>query len=121
MDPIPELLMTLPKKFRVIPVLFGAVLIHLSLGTYHTFGKGLTYLTIWISKITGNMLPYLASYMRNRTDPEISIEDLMWIPTFQGCFPFAMVIGGFISSKIGPKAATFFGCAIMKLVCQVMP
>lgn len=30
------------------------------------------------------MLPYMASYMRNNTDPNIDHEMLVWIPTFQG-------------------------------------
>ncbi|KAE9555588.1 hypothetical protein FO519_001166 [Halicephalobus sp. NKZ332] len=59
------------------------------------------------------MLPYLASYMRNRTDPGVSIDELMWVPTFQGAFPFAMVIGGFLSAKVGPRTAAFLGCVIM--------
>ena len=30
------------------------------------------------------MLPYMASYMNNYTDPTVRIEHLIWIPTFQG-------------------------------------
>ncbi|CAI4224776.1 unnamed protein product [Auanema sp. JU1783] len=82
---------------RVSVVLIGAVLIHLTIGTYHTFG---------------NMLPYMASYMRNYTDPSVRVEHLMWIPTFQGCFPFAMVIGGAINLRLGPRLTTFIGCSL---------
>ncbi|XGW04908.1 hypothetical protein V3C99_015800 [Haemonchus contortus] len=96
-DVISRLIFKLPPLSRVIVVLTGAVLIHLSIGTYHTFG---------------NMLPYMASYMRNYTDPSVRIEHFMWIPTFQGCFPFSMVIGGTLSLHVGPRMATLIGCTI---------
>uniref|UniRef100_A0A1I7V311 MFS domain-containing protein n=1 Tax=Caenorhabditis tropicalis TaxID=1561998 RepID=A0A1I7V311_9PELO len=59
------------------------------------------------------MLPYMASYMRNFTDPSVRIEHMMWIPTFQGCFPFAMVIGGLTSSTFSPRVSAFIGCALV--------
>ncbi|KAM3717512.1 Oxalate:formate antiporter [Dirofilaria immitis] len=97
-DPVAVHLLKFRPLTRLTIVTFGAVLIHLSLGTYHTFG---------------NMLPYLASYMHNNTDPAINHEILIWIPTFQGCFPFAMIIGGFMNAKLGLRLATSLGCAIM--------
>lgn len=99
MDPVAKWLVQLPARTRISIVIAGAVLIHLSLGTYHTFG---------------NMLPYMASYMRNKTDPSVTLQKLVWIPTFQGCFPFAMVIGGFLSAKMGPRKAAMLGCALMR-------
>ncbi|VDO24060.1 unnamed protein product [Haemonchus placei] len=96
-DVISRLIFKLPPLSRVIVVLTGAVLIHLSIGTYHTFG---------------NMLPYMASYMRNYTDPSVRIEHFMWVPTFQGCFPFSMVIGGTLALHVGPRMATLIGCTI---------
>ncbi|EGT49220.1 hypothetical protein CAEBREN_16011 [Caenorhabditis brenneri] len=59
------------------------------------------------------MLPYMASYMRNFTDPSVRIEHMMWIPTFQGCFPFAMVIGGLTSTTFSPRISAFIGCALV--------
>ncbi|CAG9531221.1 unnamed protein product [Cercopithifilaria johnstoni] len=97
-DPIPVCLLKFSPSTRLLIVIFGAVLIHLSLGTYHTFG---------------NMLPYMASYMHNNTDPTINHEMLVWIPTFQGCFPFAMIIGGFMYSKLGLRLSASLGCTIM--------
>uniref|UniRef100_A0A915NMU6 Uncharacterized protein n=1 Tax=Meloidogyne floridensis TaxID=298350 RepID=A0A915NMU6_9BILA len=73
-------------------------MIHLTIGTYHTFG---------------NMLPYMASYMNNFTDKSVKIEHLIWIPTFQGCFPFAMIIGGFLARRFGPRIAAGIGCYTM--------
>ncbi|PIO55112.1 hypothetical protein TELCIR_23505 [Teladorsagia circumcincta] len=96
-DVISRTIFKLPPLSRVIVVLTGAVLIHLSIGTYHTFG---------------NMLPYMASYMRNYTDPNIRIEHFMWVPTFQGCFPFSMVIGGTLAFHLGPRMTTCIGCTI---------
>lgn len=51
--------------------------------------------------------------MRNFTDPSVRIEHMMWIPTFQGCFPFAMVIGGLTSSTFSPRVSAFIGCALV--------
>ncbi|KAL6742757.1 hypothetical protein Aduo_015872 [Ancylostoma duodenale] len=96
-DPVSRLIFGLPPLARLVVVLTGAVLIHLTIGTYHTFG---------------NMLPYMASYMRNYTDPSVRIEHFMWVPTFQGCFPFAMVIGGTLALHVGPRMATLIGCTI---------
>ncbi|TKR86407.1 hypothetical protein L596_011004 [Steinernema carpocapsae] len=59
------------------------------------------------------MLPYMGSYMKNYTNPDIKLEQLVWIPTFQGCFPFAMVIGGYLSNRLGPRTAATIGCAFM--------
>lgn len=97
-DPIADTIYTLSPFNRICVILFGAVSIHLTIGTYHTFG---------------NMLPYMASYMRNFTDPSVRIEHMMWIPTFQGCFPFAMVIGGLTSSTFSPRVSAFIGCALV--------
>ncbi|KAL3118534.1 hypothetical protein niasHT_000299 [Heterodera trifolii] len=99
-DPIARWLTRLRPRSRIALVIFGAVMIHLSIGTYHTFG---------------NMLPYMASYMRNFTDPSVKIEHLIWVPTFQGCFPLAMVIGGFLSQRVGPRLAAAIGCYTMCL------
>uniref|UniRef100_A0A158P6G2 MFS domain-containing protein n=1 Tax=Angiostrongylus cantonensis TaxID=6313 RepID=A0A158P6G2_ANGCA len=96
-DPISRFIFCLPPFVRLVVVLTGAVIIHLTIGTYHTFG---------------NMLPYMASYMRNYTDPTIRIEHFMWIPTFQGCFPFSMIIGGTLSLHVGPRMAALIGCTI---------
>lgn len=71
-----------------------------------------------IFHLTGNMLPYMASYMRNFTDPTVRIEHMMWIPTFQGCFPFAMVIGGLTSNMFSPRTSAFIGCALVTWVSQ---
>ncbi|CAD5225055.1 unnamed protein product [Bursaphelenchus okinawaensis] len=59
------------------------------------------------------MLPYMASYMKKYADSSVTLEKLIWIPTFQGCFPFAMVIGGYLSSRLGPRLAAGLGCAMM--------
>lgn len=67
-DPVARYLTQLKPRTRLFLVIGGSVLIHLSLGTYHTFG---------------NMLPYTASYLRNYSDPTITLEKLVWIPTFQ--------------------------------------
>uniref|UniRef100_A0A914VPV9 Major facilitator superfamily (MFS) profile domain-containing protein n=1 Tax=Plectus sambesii TaxID=2011161 RepID=A0A914VPV9_9BILA len=100
-DPIAAALAQLPKFYRSAIVITGAILIHLSLGSYHTFG---------------NILPYMASYMKANTDVTVDIEDLVWIPTSQGSFPFAMIVGGYLSHRIGPRACALLGCALMRLV-----
>ncbi|CAB3397857.1 unnamed protein product [Caenorhabditis bovis] len=97
-DPIASAIYSLSPFGRICVALCAAVLIHLTIGTYHTFG---------------NMLPYMASYMRNNTDRSIRIENMMWIPTFQGCFPFAMVIGGITTNIFSPRTSAFLGCFLV--------
>ncbi|KAI6200112.1 Transporter, major facilitator family protein [Aphelenchoides besseyi] len=91
-DPVALWLSRQTPKLRMFLVIGGAVLIHLSLG---------------------NMNPYMASFIRNYTDSSVTLEKLIWIPTFQGCFPFAMVIGGFLSKIFGPRLAAAIGCFLM--------
>ncbi|CAI5454066.1 unnamed protein product [Caenorhabditis angaria] len=99
-DPIANAIYKLKPFYQLCVILCGAILIHLTLGTFITFG---------------NMLPYMASYMRNHTDPNIRSEDMMWIPTFQGSFPFSMLIGGITSTKFGPRISAFIGCFLVTL------
>jgi hypothetical protein len=39
-DPVARLLTRLRFRARIGAVIFGAVMIHLTIGTYHTFGEG---------------------------------------------------------------------------------
>uniref|UniRef100_A0A915MUP7 Uncharacterized protein n=1 Tax=Meloidogyne javanica TaxID=6303 RepID=A0A915MUP7_MELJA len=66
-DPMAKLLTRLRSRTRISLVIFGAVMIHLTIGTYHTFG----------------------------------------------CFPFAMIIGGFLARRFGPRIAAGIGCYTM--------
>ena len=117
-DPIADTIYTLSPFKRICVILFGAVSIHLTIGTYHTFGIKISGIFSFETnnRFSGNMLPYMASYMRNFTDPSVRIEHMMWIPTFQGCFPFAMVIGGLTSSTFSPRVSAFIGCALVTWV-----
>lgn len=42
-----------------------------------------------IAKLAGNIVPYLASYLRERVDPSASIAQEIWIFSVQGVFFFS--------------------------------
>lgn len=88
------------QRYQVLTVLFGAFLVHLSLGSFYTLG---------------NMIPYIVSYIRNQSQPD-------WIRTSEAPVVTAMfsvghggmmVIGGLLEKRIGPRLATLLGCTIM--------
>uniref|UniRef100_T1J0H8 Major facilitator superfamily (MFS) profile domain-containing protein n=1 Tax=Strigamia maritima TaxID=126957 RepID=T1J0H8_STRMM len=84
---------------RGFVVLFGSMLLHL------TFGNGYTI---------GNMIPYIASYLRVMgSNSNTSASDLMWIQTMgnigQGLF---INLGGIMSSYIDPRISICIGSII---------
>uniref|UniRef100_A0A0N5AGU6 MFS domain-containing protein n=1 Tax=Syphacia muris TaxID=451379 RepID=A0A0N5AGU6_9BILA len=94
----------LPKNLQPLSVLFGGILIQLSLGGIYTFG---------------NMLPYLISYIRRRVDPSVTSGTLIWLQTLMAGIPFAVLFGGYLEKKIGPRQATFVGCALYTTSCAL--
>lgn len=76
----------------------GAILINLTLGTFYSIG---------------NLLPYMASYMRANGNPDVTTEHGTWITaTFllgQGGF---IIIGSYIEQNYNSRAACIFGCLI---------
>ncbi len=88
------------QVLRGILVIAGGFLVHLSLGTVYTIG---------------NVAPYIVSYVRNQSHP----QDLMqgtttWI---FACILIgiggAMLFGGWMGRKIGPRWATLIGGWLM--------
>ncbi|GAB6029498.1 hypothetical protein CHUAL_005252 [Chamberlinius hualienensis] len=85
--------------WKGIAMVFGAVMVHLSLGTIYTFG---------------NMAPYIASYYRNYLKHDIKLSDMTWI--FSGliaCMGLCMTIGGILDRRIGTRLTAIIGCSIM--------
>ena len=81
----------------------GAVLIHLTLGTFYVFG---------------NLLPYIASYIASKHGNTKSEYDkfsasCVWIYTSMGIGQSTgLPIGGKLETIIGPKKTVFIGCLI---------
>lgn len=85
---------------RVVLVIAGGMLIHLSLGSFYTFG---------------NASLYMISYLRNRTSNENKIinEDNVYINLGSAiALPFGITVGGIISRLMGTRFAVAIGCSI---------
>lgn len=83
-------------------VILAGCLVHLTLGTLYTFG---------------NLAPYIASYIRERSHPtDLHVATTTWIYSLaligQGT---SMFLGGWLVGKIGPRLTTMLGCVIMSL------
>lgn len=78
--------------------LFGAFLIHVSLGTVYTLS---------------NVNSYMTSYMRKHGSPNATYGASMWISSSyavgQG---FSMVLGGYIEKRFSAQLACILGCAL---------
>lgn len=76
----------------------GAILINLTLGTFYSIG---------------NLTPYMASYMRENGNPNVTTEHGTWITaTFllgQGSF---IIVGSYIEQYYNSRTACIFGCTI---------
>ncbi len=100
--PIPSQWRNALYYFRGLLVVAGAFLVHLSLGSIYTFG---------------NMAPYIVSYVRNQSHPEnMKQETTTWTISAaaigQGG---AMIVGGAILQKLGPRWTTLAGGWVMSL------
>lgn len=89
------------EKYKKWTTLLGGVLIHLTLGTYFTFG---------------NFSPYLTSYLREMAGSSVRYSTSNWILTGTSlCLAISSVLIGFFCSKYRPKLilVIFVGCLIM--------
>ena len=83
------------RRYQLFTVLFGAFFVHLSLGSMYTLG---------------NMVPYVVSYIRNQSEPDLRSDFAPFITACQSIGQGVMMIfGGYLESRIGPRLATLFG------------
>ena len=92
-----------PKKrlllIRGCIVIMAGFLVHLTLGTFYSFG---------------NILPYLVSYIRQRSHPaDVSEGAGTWIVALSGVGQGTMFFGGWLESKIGPRFTTLVGSCLL--------
>ena len=75
-------------------------LVHLTLGTLYTFG---------------NIVPYVVSYIRQRSHPaDLSAETGAWVFALTGVgLGGSMLFGGWLERKIGPRFSTLAGGWLM--------
>lgn len=87
------------RNVRTGLVIFGGILIHLSLGTAYTFG---------------NLNPYLTSYLRHHGYPDMEYSKSFWIIALSSALQgLGMSFGGVLQQKVGTRLAALFGCWIM--------
>ena len=92
-----------PKKrlllIRGCIVIMAGFLVHLTLGTFYTFG---------------NILPYLVSYIRQRSHPaDVSEGAGVWILSLAEVGQVSIFFGGWLERKIGPRFSTLAGGWLM--------
>ena len=88
-----------PKKrlllVRGCIAIAAGFMIHLTLGTFYTYG---------------NVLPYIVSYIRQRSHPaDLSEGTGVWIFALVEVGEATMFFGGWLESKIGPRFSTLAG------------
>ncbi|KAF2366577.1 Major facilitator superfamily [Trinorchestia longiramus] len=84
-----------PRQYKA---LVGAVLLHLTFGTVST---------------SGNLIPYLVSYMRLYVDSSVDHAKIEWVAaTSQMSLGGFSILGGFMVDKLGMKTTCFVGCII---------
>lgn len=90
------------QRYQVCTVLAGAFLVHLTLGSYYTFG---------------NMVPYMISFMRNQSDTVwIRADDAPYILASQLTgHSLLMFLGGVLETRFGPRLTTLLGGWLMSL------
>lgn len=80
-------------------MVFGAFLVHLTLGTLYTFG---------------NMAPYIASYYKNIMKQNVSLTDLTWVyAAMIASQGLLMTVGGVLERRLGARLTSLIGCSIM--------
>lgn len=92
----------IPFRYQKWATLTGGFLIHLSLGSYYTFG---------------NISPYLTSYLREYDGLDVRYSQTTYILNSFGIFfSLANIISGFVNSKFNTKIQNniLIGCLIMK-------
>uniref|UniRef100_A0A183BS35 MFS domain-containing protein n=1 Tax=Globodera pallida TaxID=36090 RepID=A0A183BS35_GLOPA len=57
----------------------------------------------------GNLLPYLASYLRWKVDPQLNDGSLIWFQSFLAGFPFAFLVGAYLEKLIGARWGAALG------------
>jgi hypothetical protein len=65
-----------------------------------------------MKKNLGNISPYIVSYLYVRVNEKTKSEQV-WIFAFQGGFPFAMVLAGYIEKRYGPRVSGLIGSVIL--------
>lgn len=88
------------QRYQVFFVLFGAFVVHLTLGSMYT---------------VGNMIPYITSYIRNQSQPStIRSSDGPYITACQAIGQgIMMIFGGYLESRVGPRLPTLIGSWLM--------
>ncbi|KAK0395985.1 hypothetical protein QR680_001519 [Steinernema hermaphroditum] len=94
------ILLRISSSARPFFAVTGGVLLQLTFGIVYTFG---------------NMLPYLVSYLRWKVNPDLDNGSMIWIQSFMSGLPGAMIVGGIIERKVGPRFGAFLGSLIYTL------
>ena len=92
----------IPFKYQGWMTLFGGFLIHVTLGSYYTFG---------------NLTPYLTSYMRAYDNSHLTYSKTIFVLTVQSLAnSVSAIVSGLLIARFRLKLKTviLIGCLIMK-------
>ena len=95
-------MLEITNKTKKWSTLFGGVLIHLSLGSFYTFG---------------NLSPYLTSYLREMSGSSCRYSNSNWIfSSLSISMAISSVLTGLFVSRFRPslKLVIFIGCIVMR-------
>jgi len=88
-------------RWRGVLSVFGCFLVHLTLGSFYSFG---------------NMMTYMVSYMRKHGLPDLTYGEFIIVQSAWGLTQgFVTPFSGFIVRAIGLKKAIFIGCTIFSI------
>uniref|UniRef100_A0A183BQN9 MFS domain-containing protein n=1 Tax=Globodera pallida TaxID=36090 RepID=A0A183BQN9_GLOPA len=94
MDTDDVILKYISPKWRSCIVIVAGMVLQFSYGLVYTFG---------------NLLPYLASYLRWKVEPQLNDGSLIWLQSLLAGFPFAFLVGAYLQKVIGARWAAALG------------
>jgi hypothetical protein len=65
-----------------------------------------------LEKYAGNISPYVVSYLEQHLNQKTR-ADQVWVFALQNGFPLAMVCGGYLERRFGPKVSGTIGSLIL--------
>ncbi|KAL3118838.1 hypothetical protein niasHT_008185 [Heterodera trifolii] len=100
MDTDDPILKHISPNSRAYVVIIAGIILQFTYGLVYTFG---------------NLLPYLASYLRWKVDPDLNDGTLIWFQSLLAGFPFAFLVGGYLEKVIGARWGAAFGSFLYTL------
>lgn len=97
------------KLFIIMKILYNGNQVSLINNVFYLF------LTLNLFCVSGNLNPYLTSYLRHHGYPDMEYSKSFWIIALSSALQgLGMSFGGVLQQKVGTRLAALFGCWIMR-------